>query len=292
MKDVILVAGRSGQVAQSLANFDHTEFQFVALGRPDLELTNLPSVERAINSHRPAAIVNAAAYTAVDKAESEPEQAFAINRDGAAELAKASARHGLPIVHISTDYVFSGEKASPYVETDATGPLGVYGHSKLEGEEAVAQANPAHVILRTAWVFSPYGSNFLKTMLRLAGQRDTLSVVADQHGTPTYAPDIAEAVVSVLRLALSDPADEAWRGIFHLVAQGEATWAQFAEEIFRVSRAHGGASANVNPIATAEYPTPARRPLNSRLNTKRFNLTFAHTLPDWRTGVERCMASL
>lgn len=292
MKSTILVAGKSGQVARSLADLTVPDFTFVAVGRPELDLADTASIERTIQTHRPVALVNAAAYTAVDKAESEPEQAFAINRDGAADLARAAARYGLPIIHISTDYVFPGDKSSPYVETDATGPLGIYGHSKLEGEEAVAQANSAHVILRTAWVFSPYGSNFLKTMLRLASQRDTLSVVADQHGTPTYAPDLADAIVSVLRLVLSKPADRTWKGIFHLVAEGEATWAQFAEEVFRVSKARGGVSAHVNPIATAEYPTPARRPVNSRLDTKRFILTFGHTLPDWRSGVERCIACL
>lgn len=292
MKSAILVAGRSGQVARSLARLSVTDLDFVTVGRPELDLAYPESIERAIRAYRPAAVVNAAAYTAVDKAESEPEEAFAINRDGAANLAKAAARHGLPIIHISTDYVFAGDKPTPYVETDATGPLGIYGRSKLEGEVAVAQANPAHVILRTAWVFSPYGSNFLKTMLRLAADRDTLRVVADQHGTPTYAPDIADAVLNVLRRVLSEQASEAWRGVFHMVAEGETTWAGFAEEILRLSGKRGGVSATVSPISTADYPTPARRPANSRLDSTRFRAIFAHKLPNWQSGVERCVAAL
>lgn len=286
----ILVAGRSGQVARSLDALQSTPFEFVTLGRPDLDLGDAATIERAVLAVRPAAIVNAAAYTAVDKAENEPDLAFAINRDGAGLLAAAAARHGLPIIHLSTDYVFAGDKAEPYVETDAVGPQGIYGRSKLEGELAVAAANPAHVILRTAWVFSPYGGNFLKTMLRLAATRDTVRVVADQHGTPTYAPDIAEAIAVVLARALAEPTAEDWRGVFHMVAEGETNWAGFAEAIFERSRAGGGADARVESISTAEYPTPARRPANSRLATAKFRAAFRHALPDWHAGVAACLS--
>lgn len=292
MTATVLVAGNSGQVARSLAALDMADFRFVAVGRPELDLADRGSIERAVAAHRPAAVVNAAAYTAVDKAEGEPEAAFAINRDGSGALARIAARHGLPIVHISTDYVFPGDKDGPYEEADATGPLGVYGRSKLEGEAAVAEANPAHVVLRTAWVYSPYGANFLKTMLRLAGDRDTVRVVADQRGTPTYAPDIAAGIAAVLRTILADPAGLGWRGTFHMVAEGETTWAGFAEAIFRRSAERGGPSARVEPITTADYPTPAKRPANSRLATARFRETFRHTLPDWQTGVGECFDAL
>lgn len=292
MMRTVLVAGRSGQVARSLAALETPDFRFLALGRPVLDLDARASIIRAIEAHAPVAVVNAAAYTAVDKAESEPDAAFAINRDGAGALAEAAARRGLPIVHISTDYVFSGTKLGPYVETDATGPLGVYGRSKLEGEAAVAAANPAHVILRTAWVYSPYGANFLKTMLRLAAERGSVRVVADQHGAPTCAHDVATGIATVLRTVLAKADVTHWRGVFHMVAEGETTRAGFAEEIFRRSAERGGPSAGIEPVPAADCPTPARRPANSRLSTARFRLVFRHSLPEWREGIPRCLGAL
>jgi len=283
----LLVTGREGQVAQALLAKQTDDLQIEALGRPTLDLTDPSSIDRAIAAFRPDVIVNAAAYTAVDKAESEEETAFAVNATGAGNVAAAAAAAGLPIIHISTDYVFPGDKATPYVETDPTGPQGAYGRSKLAGEVAVAAANPRHVILRTAWVYGPYGNNFLKTMLRLAATRDTLRVVADQHGTPTYAPDIAEGILAVAQQLVSDAS--APSGVFHMVSAGETTWAGFAEEIFRQSAALGGAAATVEPIGTSEYPTPARRPANSRLDTNLFTRTFGYRLPTWQSGIERCL---
>ncbi|AZO42338.1 dTDP-4-dehydrorhamnose reductase [Mesorhizobium sp. M7D.F.Ca.US.005.01.1.1] len=288
----ILVTGQEGQVARSLAALANEELSVTTLGRPDLDITEAESIARAIELVRPDIVVNPAAYTAVDKAESEAQAAFAVNRDGARNVAAAAAAAGLPVIHVSTDYVFAGNKAAPYIETDATGPTGIYGSSKLEGEQAIAAANEAHVILRTAWVYSPYGHNFLKTMLRLAADRDVLRVVADQHGTPTYAPDIAEGIVAAARKVLSAPESEDWRGIFHMVAQGETNWASFAEEIFAQSARRGGPSARVEPITTADYPTPARRPAHSRLDTTKFRATFGHALPDWENGVARCLTKL
>ena len=288
----LLVTGRDGQVAQALLALSKGDIEIVALGRPALDITDRASVDRAIAEHRPDVVVNAAAYTAVDKAESEEAAAFAVNADGAGNVAAAAARAGLPVIHISTDYVFAGDKASPYVETDATAPQGAYGRSKLAGEELVASANPNHAILRTAWVYGPYGANFLKTMLRLGETRDVVRVVADQRGTPTYAPDIAEGVVAVAKHLLAHPDEAAARGVFHMVAQGETTWAGFAEAIFERFAAAGGTRVSVEPIATADYPTPARRPTNSRLETTHFNQTFAHSLPVWTYGVARCMAAL
>ncbi|WP_060610670.1 dTDP-4-dehydrorhamnose reductase [Aureimonas altamirensis] len=283
----LLVTGREGQVAQALLAKQTDDLQIEALGRPTLDLTDPSSIDRAIAAFRPDVIVNAAAYTAVDRAESEEETAFAVNATGAGNVAAAAAAAGLPIIHISTDYVFPGDKATPYVETDPTGPQGAYGRSKLAGEAAVAAANPRHVILRTAWVYGPYGNNFLKTMLRLAETRDTLRVVADQHGTPTYAPDIAEGILAVAQRLVSDASTPS--GVFHMVSAGETTWAGFAEEIFRRSAALGGAAATVEPIGTSEYPTPARRPANSRLDTNLFTRTFAYRLPTWQSGIERCL---
>ncbi|WP_342359594.1 dTDP-4-dehydrorhamnose reductase [Terrarubrum flagellatum] len=288
----LLVTGRNGQIAQSLAALDSDDVKIIALGRPDLDITDRASIDRAIAVYRPDLVVNAAAYTAVDKAESDQDAAFAVNRDGAGHVAAATAAAGLPIIHISTDYVFAGDKSEPYVETDATGPQNIYGLSKLEGEKAIAAANPAHVILRTAWVYSPYGSNFLKTMLRLAAERDVIRVVADQHGTPTYAPDIAEAIVAVAERIKADPKGVAWRGVFHMVAEGETTWAGFAEEIFRRSESQGGPSIRIESISATEYPSIARRPINSRLSTRYFRRTFQTSLRNWRLAVSDCIKGL
>lgn len=283
----ILVTGCHGQVARSLAEFEAPNATIVTRGRPELDLLDAGSVARAIALEQPDIVVNAAAYTAVDKAEAEPDLAFAINRDGAGAVARAAAAARIPVIQISTDYVFSGDKPGVYEETDVTGPTGIYGRSKLEGEMAVADSTPDHAILRTAWVYSPFGNNFMKTMLRLAMDREVVRVVADQHGTPTYAPDIAAGILTVARAALADK--PGWRGLFHMVAEGQTSWAGFAEEIFAGAKAAGRPFATVEPITTADYPTPARRPANSRLSTSRFTTVFGHPLPQWRNGVERCL---
>jgi dTDP-4-dehydrorhamnose reductase len=288
----ILVTGREGQVARALMVCAGGDAVVTALGRPDLDLRDRASLDRAIAQARPDVLVNAAAYTAVDKAESEEEAAFAVNCDGAGNAAAAAAAAGIPVIHISTDYVFSGQSVLPYHESDPTGPLGVYGQSKLEGEIAVAAMNSDHVILRTSWVYGPCGDNFLRTMLRLAHERDVLRVVADQHGAPTYAPDIAAGILAVARVVLAEPQADRWRGVFHMTAAGDTTWAGFAEEIFRQSAGRGGPSARVEPITTADYPTPARRPKNSRLNTEKFWRTFRHDVPAWQDGMARCIAEM
>jgi dTDP-4-dehydrorhamnose reductase len=237
---------------------------------------------------RPTLVVNAAAYTAVDKAESDPDAAFAINRDGAEALAAASHAAGCPIVHISTDYVFDGAKPAPYVETDPTNPTSVYGRSKREGEAAVAAANPRHVILRTAWLYAPYGQNFLRTMLRLARERPQLRVVDDQRGNPTYVPHLAQAVLSI---AAQLDESRAW-GIYHIAAAGETTWAGFAARIVMAGARLGVPQVPVIPITTAEYPTPAKRPANSRLDCSKLERMFDLRLPPWQQGVEACIARL
>lgn len=288
----ILVTGCDGQVARALLGLAGRSVVVEALGRPALDIAVRASVDRAIGRFGPDVLVNAAAYTAVDKAESDEAAAFAVNRDGAGNAAAAAAAAGIPVVHLSTDYVFSGDKVAPYREDEPTEPTGVYGRSKLDGECAVAAANPSHAILRTSWVYAPWGNNFAKTMLRIAADRDVVRVVADQHGTPTYAPDIAEGILAVARAALAEPEADSWRGVFHMTASGETTWAGFAEAVFAESAAHGGPVARVEPITTADYPTSAKRPANSRLDNSRFRTTFAYALPDWRDGVKRCVAVL
>lgn len=283
----LLVTGKNGQLATALARAVSHDIEVVCAGRPELDITNAPSIRAAITRHRPDIVINPAAYTAVDRAESEPDIAFAVNRDGAGNVAAEAAQASLPIVHVSTDYVFSGEGSLPYVETDATGPIGIYGASKLAGEAAVMRANDRHVILRTSWVYAPWGNNFARTMLQLAEHRDVVRIVADQSGAPTFAPDIAAGILAVCG-AIADRASQSdWRGVFHMTNGGHTSWARFAEEVFARSREAGGAFAAVEPIATSQYPTPAKRPANSRLDNHQFNMTFGHELPHWRDGVRR-----
>jgi dTDP-4-dehydrorhamnose reductase len=233
----------------------------------------------------PEVIISAAAYTQVDKAESEPELAFVVNERGACAIARAAARLKVPLIHLSTDYVFDGSKTDPYVEDDETRPAGVYGASKLAGEQAVLAEHDNTAVLRTAWVFSPFGANFVKTMLRLAGTRDEVRVVADQRGNPTSALDIAGAVLAVAA-RLHEGGEQETRGVFHMTAAGEASWADFAEAIFEASGRAGGPSARVNRITTPDYPTPAKRPANSRLDCSRLERIHRIRLPDWRESLQ------
>lgn len=289
----IAVTGKTGQVVTSLIERGAAAgHEVIALGRPELDLADPASVLRVIADAAPDVIVSAAAYTAVDKAESESELAHAVNGAGAGTVALAAKALGVPLIHISTDYVFDGKGDRPYRESDPTGPTGVYGASKLAGEEAVLTAYPeGSAVLRVAWVYSPFGGNFVKTMLRLAGDRDEISVVADQVGNPTSALDIADGVVKVATNLVAD-ADPALRGIFHMTAGGEATWADFAEGIFAASAARGGPSAGVKRITTAQYPTPATRPANSRLDCGKIATAHGVVLPDWRGSLETVVARL
>ena len=288
----IAVTGSQGQVVQALIErAKGTQTQVIALGRPLLDLADPSTVLPAIEAAAPDIIVSAAAYTAVDRAEEEVEAAYAINAAGAGAVAQAASTLSVPVIHLSTDYVFNGRKDSPYLESDATDPLGVYGASKLAGENAVQAACADSVILRTAWVYSPFGNNFVKTMLRLAGQRDELGVVADQLGNPTSALDIADGALAVARNLLDDSA-RALRGIFHMTGAGDASWAKFAEVIFDVSRRLGGPFASVKAITTAEYPTPAPRPANSRLDCGKLDRVHGIQLPPWRGSMESVVEQL
>lgn len=287
----MLVLGANGQLAQSLAAEDAStpDLAVMACGRPEIDLTHPGSIAAAIVQLDADIVVNAAAYTAVDAAEQDQAAAFAINAAGAANAAIAAAHAGIPIVHVSTDYVFSGEDAAPYSEDDAPNPMTVYGRSKLAGETAVSAANPNHTILRTAWVYSPWGSNFVRTMLRLAGERDTIRVVDDQHGNPTYAPDLAAAIVTVGRRLLANSDDWSLRGVFHLAGPEDTTWCGFARGIMETSDSLGGPCAGIVPIMTAEYPTAAPRPRDSRLDTTAAYRVFGLRLPSRNASLRRCV---
>lgn len=283
----LAVTGRHGQVARSLiARAAQEDVVIVPLARPDFDLSRPKSFMDAVRAARPDAIVSAAAYTAVDRAESEPELAEAVNGRAPGELGRVAAALNVPILHLSTDYVFSGDKPEPYVETDATGPINVYGHSKLHGERALAAASDNHVILRTSWVFSPEGRNFVNAMLALAQTRDALDVVADQRGCPTSADEIARALIAVARRVIADPAPEL-RGVFHMAGGAETNWAAFAEAVFDGARRRGWPAAAVRPTRSSAWPSPARRPMNSRLDSARLRSNFGVSLDPWPVSLDK-----
>jgi dTDP-4-dehydrorhamnose reductase len=284
----IIVLGRKGQLARALAEAGSLRgLRVFSIGRPELDLRNQNSIEKAIRPFNPDILINAAAYTLVDQAERESEIAFAINRDGARNAARAAKSAQIPMIQISTDYVFDGRSPEPYRECDPTGPLNVYGRSKLEGEYAVAEISPDYAILRTSWVYSSIGHNFFTSMLRVSRQ-DTVRVVEDQIGCPTYAPDLAEAI---LELCVS------WSslkpsGLFHLAGTGDTSWYGFACEIFVLLAKRGARSPEVRPISTAEYPTAALRPANSRLDCARLRSLSGIILPLWQEALDRCVERL
>lgn len=287
----LAVTGKNGQVVSALQALASDELEIVSLGRPELDLALPETVLKALREVKPDVVVSAAAYTAVDKAESEQDIAFAVNRDGARAVAQAASDIGIPVIHLSTDYVFDGTKDTAYVESDPTGPTSVYGRSKLEGERAVSEATDNYVVLRTAWVYSEYGNNFVKTMLRLSENRDEINVVADQFGCPTSANDIAAAVVTIARKLVED-SSAPLRGVFHLSGTGETNWANFAKQIFALSAENGGKSIAVNDITTAQYPTPARRPANSRLDCGKLEEVYGIKLPSWQTSTRAVVTAL
>jgi len=289
----IAVTGKTGQVARALLERAPLAGASVELiGRPALDLTHPHNVVDILSAARPDLIVSAAAYTAVDKAEDEPRLAHAINEEGPRALARAAARLGVPMLHVSTDYVFDGSKSAPWTESDRTSPLGVYGRSKRAGEEAVMAAAPESVVLRIGWVYSPFGTNFAKTVVRLASERETLRIVADQHGGPTSALDVADGILAVARNIAAEPARRDLRGVFHLPPGGEATWATFAVAICDWLAANRGRRVTVEPIPTSDYPTRARRPASSRLDGEKLAAVHGVRLPDWRASLPAVLERL
>jgi dTDP-4-dehydrorhamnose reductase len=291
MGSPILIAGRSGRIARDLIEAaDRLGLDVTALGRPDLDLTDRDSVARAVKAVAPRAIVNAAGLVVVDEAECDPARAFAINCDGPAHLAAAAAGAGVPLLHLSSDYVFDGAKTAPYREDDALAPVNVYGRSKAAGEEAVLAAHPGAIVARTSWVYGPHGVNFLTTMLRLAAAQDMVRVVADQYGTPTAGADLARALLD-MAVRLAEVADVS-PGIYHVAGTGEATWLAFAEAIFAGWARRGHRIPKVQPISLVEWPGPAPRPRDTRLDCSKLARTFGITLPAWPDSLERCLDRL
>jgi len=284
----ILVVGRTGQVATALAEaLPATGWPHSLMEAPELDLTDAASIEAAIAATSPQMVVNVAAYTAVDAAEANRDLSYAINATGPGLLAAAAARVGAGIIHFSTDYVFDGTKG-PWREDDTPAPLGVYGASKLAGEQAVAAANPRHATIRTAWVCSATGNNFLKTMLRLGESREELRVVADQQGAPTFADDLAAAVIAMVPKVMAGEGT----GVFHLSGGPATTWHGFASAIFAEAEKHGRKPVRVLPITTAEYPTPAQRPADSRLDCSRIEAVHGVAQADWHASMARAIAVL
>ena len=289
----ILITGAQGQVGNELTAIANEEgFDVIAAGRADLDITETQNVEEYISQCQPNIVINAAAHTAVDKAESEQDLAFAINQNGAENIALACNRLNIPLLHISTDYVFDGSKAEPYNEDDAISPLGVYGNSKWQGEEVIRKNVNAHIILRVAWVFGAQGNNFVKTMLRLGKDRDELNVVADQFGGPSPAKNIAQTLIELVKQYQNNKS-LAW-GTYHYCGKEKTTWHGFAEEIFKQANESGllNKKIKINPISTEEYPTPAKRPANSMLDCTKIKTTFGIDMPEWKDALKLVLKEL
>jgi dTDP-4-dehydrorhamnose reductase len=285
----ILVTGGAGQLATALAREGGAAVRVV--GRPGFDFDQLETIDRSFAEAEPGLVVNTAAWTAVDAAEADPAGAMRANRDGPARLAVLCAAAGVPLIHISTDYVFDGDKGAPYVETDPTRPTGVYGATKLAGEEAVLGSGARAIVLRTSWVYSATGKNFVRTMLKLAETRDQLRVVADQRGCPTSACELGRVILDI-----AERLCQGWRaeygGVFHSAGSGWTTWHGFAEAVFEGAARHGRRRPAVEAITTAEFPTPARRPVDSRLDCAKLARVFGLRQPEWQGSLARTIDEL
>ncbi|MDW5416980.1 dTDP-4-dehydrorhamnose reductase [Iodobacter sp. CM08] len=296
----ILLTGKNGQLGFELQRSLAVLGEVIAVDRHDCDLSNPEAIRALIAKVQPQVIVNPAAHTAVDKAESEPELAYAINTIASQIFAEEAAKLGALLVHYSTDYVFDGKKDGWYSEDDTPNPQSVYGKTKLAGELAIASANPRHLIFRTSWVFGAHGGNFLKTILRLASEREELKIIADQYGAPTAASLLADVTAHAIRQVLIRDADTSnstqanLYGTYHLVAGGTTTWHGYAERIVELAKVAGAQikAENILPIPTSAYPLPAPRPANSRLSTEKLQVTFGLCLPDWQEGVKQVMTLL
>jgi dTDP-4-dehydrorhamnose reductase len=285
-KPRLLIIGKSGQAARALVSAAHG-FDAVALGRGELDIANLSAIAPTIGAVRPAVVVNAAGFTAVDAAEKEAGAALLLNRDAPGEVARVCAALGVPLVHISTDFVFDGSKGAPYAESDPVSPLNVYGRSKAGGETAVAGAGGRFAIVRTSWLYAAEGNNFVRTILRLARERGAVRVVADQFGRPTWAADLAGVVLLIAQRLIDRDANA--EGVFHYCNSGDASWADLAEAAIEGAARRGAPHASVERITTADYPTSARRPADSRLDCARFIALLGAAPPRWRDSLERCL---
>lgn len=286
----ILLTGSQGQVGQAIVEkAQEFNIHLIACDRKMLDITDMANIQDIIKTYSPDYIINSAAYTAVDKAESEPEKAFAVNSLGAENLAKISAQYNVPLIHLSTDYIFDGEKASPYIESDKANPIGIYAKSKWAGEEAVRKYCKNHIILRISWVFGEYGNNFVKTMLRLMKERETLQIVSDQTGCPTYTGDIADVILKMI----TTPDLAQSYGTYHYTNIPSTNWFEFAKAIYtEASKFDILQTKLIKPINTADYPTPAKRPKNSVLNTALFQKVFKISLQSWQKGLEKTLKKI
>jgi dTDP-4-dehydrorhamnose reductase len=286
----VLVFGAGGQIARELMQRPTPHgFAIVGLNKEQADITDRETVDRTVQQHQPAVIINAAAYTAVDKAEAEPDRAIAANETGSHHVASAAREAGAILIQLSTDYVFDGRKADAYLEQDPVSPISVYGRSKEAGERAVRDTTPRHIILRTAWVYAAHSNNFLTAMLRLARERDVVRVVADQHGAPTLAADLADALFALLPQL--QHADTSF-GTFHLTNSGQTTWYEFAKTIFTAIGQHGGRVPHLEAITTAEYPTPAQRPAKSVLDCGKIARVYGIRLRPWEVAARKALRTL
>lgn len=284
----ILITGQHGQVSRELQQRLQGLGELIVLGRDQLDLADAEQIRQHVRAQRPGLVINAAAHTAVDLAESEPDAAFAINAIAPGVLAEEAKALGIPLIHYSTDYVFDGSKPAPYTEADTPNPLGVYGQSKLAGEQAIAAVGGEYLILRTSWVYSSHGKNFLLTMQRLLQEKPQMRIVADQIGAPTWAGSIADSTRALIeRWQAGQPGD--W-GIYHLTAQGETSWFGFAQAIGEHLKDQGKACAELEAIPSSAYPTPAKRPLNSRLDCSRLQQQWQVSQPQWQDALRECLA--
>jgi len=281
MRKKILVTGANGQLGMEIQQLAkaYPLFEFIFTTREEMPLDNADAISTFISKHHPQYFVNCAAHTAVDKAESEKELAYKINTEAPGIIAKTCKENNVQLIHISTDYVFNGTGTVPYKESDATDPVNLYGDSKLQGEKKVMEFNPDAIIVRTSWVYSEFGKNFVKTMLRLMADKDQISVVSDQSGTPTYAADLAETILQIITSQQWTP------GIYHFSNEGNITWYDFAVAIKELS----GSSCKVNPIAASQYPTPAKRPGYSVLDKTKIKQAFGISIPPWRDSLKVCL---
>ena len=289
----ILITGKTGQIGHCLLEVAASRnLSVTALDRNQMDLANHKSIATTINSLRPTTVINTAAWTNVNGAEMDTDSATAVNANGAAHLAKVCNQYQIPIIHLSTDFVFDGKKSGPYLETDKTSPVNAYGTSKQQGENLVAQFNPQHIIIRTAWVHSQYGNNFVKTMLSRAIQTSSLEVVNDQTGNPTFGIDLAKALLDIAEVIQTRHTTDTVWGIYNITNLGSTTWFDLAQEVFLQSEKHDGPLAQIQPVQSTSQHNVARRPLNSRLDCKKIKKVFNISLPHWKSGVSRCVADI